>query len=123
MCVLVAHGTACLGPVTRAGCGALCPSVGRGCFGCFGPSEGANTAALTRRLRESGLDPLSASRLFATFYAGNSVFAEQSERLADTAESAHRGEGGDSPMTHGSSVTAPFPWRDSHEWRERARCE
>ncbi len=39
-CVLVAHGTPCLGPVTQAGCGALCPSVGRGCFGCFGPAPG-----------------------------------------------------------------------------------
>jgi sulfhydrogenase subunit delta len=39
-CVLVAHGTACLGPMTQAGCGALCPAVGRGCFGCFGPAPG-----------------------------------------------------------------------------------
>jgi sulfhydrogenase subunit delta len=39
-CVLVAHGTPCLGPVTQAGCGALCPAVGRGCFGCFGPAPG-----------------------------------------------------------------------------------
>jgi sulfhydrogenase subunit delta len=38
VCVLVAHGTPCLGPVTQAGCGALCPSVGRGCYGCFGPA-------------------------------------------------------------------------------------
>jgi coenzyme F420-reducing hydrogenase gamma subunit len=67
-----------MGPVTRAGCGALCPAVGRGCFGCFGPSEGANTGALARRLRESGLEPVDVSRLFTTFYSGNSVFAEQS---------------------------------------------
>ena len=39
-CVLVAHGTPCLGPVTQAGCGALCPAVGRGCYGCFGPAPG-----------------------------------------------------------------------------------
>lgn len=39
-CVLVAHGTPCLGPMTQAGCGALCPGVGRGCFGCFGPAPG-----------------------------------------------------------------------------------
>jgi coenzyme F420-reducing hydrogenase gamma subunit len=39
-CVLVAHGTPCLGPMTQAGCGALCPAVGRGCFGCFGPAPG-----------------------------------------------------------------------------------
>ena len=41
-CVMVADGTPCLGPVTHAGCGALCPSVNRGCYGCFGPMTGAN---------------------------------------------------------------------------------
>jgi len=40
VCVMVAHGTPCLGPMTQAGCGALCPSVGRGCYGCFGPAPG-----------------------------------------------------------------------------------
>ena len=40
VCVLIAHGTPCKGPVTQAGCGALCPSVGRGCYGCFGPAPG-----------------------------------------------------------------------------------
>ncbi|GAA4039270.1 oxidoreductase [Nonomuraea soli] len=45
-CVLVAHGTPCLGPVTQAGCGALCPAFNRGCFGCFGPMETPNPAAL-----------------------------------------------------------------------------
>ena len=42
VCVLVAHGTPCLGPLTHAGCGALCPSYDRGCFGCFGPAETAD---------------------------------------------------------------------------------
>ncbi|NUR88284.1 MAG: oxidoreductase [Nonomuraea sp.] len=46
VCVTVAHGTPCLGPVTQAGCGALCPSVNRGCYGCFGPMETPNVAAL-----------------------------------------------------------------------------
>jgi coenzyme F420-reducing hydrogenase gamma subunit len=46
VCVMVARGTPCLGPVTQAGCGALCPSYGRGCYGCFGPMESPNTAAL-----------------------------------------------------------------------------
>ncbi len=56
VCVLVAHGTPCLGPVTQAGCGALCPAVGRGCYGCFGPSESPNTAALATRWRHLGAD-------------------------------------------------------------------
>ena len=37
VCVMVAHGTACLGPVTHAGCGAICPAYDRGCYGCYGP--------------------------------------------------------------------------------------
>ena len=45
-CVMVSRGIACLGPVTQAGCGALCPLYARGCFGCFGPKEQANTAGL-----------------------------------------------------------------------------
>jgi len=84
VCLLVARGTPCLGPVTRAGCGALCPSVGRGCFGCFGPAEGANTEALARRLLDSGLSPPDASRLFATFYVGEPTFGEQAVRLGRT---------------------------------------
>ena len=47
VCVMVAHREACLGPVTQAGCGALCPSYHRGCYGCFGPMENPNTAALS----------------------------------------------------------------------------
>jgi sulfhydrogenase subunit delta len=86
VCVLVAHDTPCLGPVTRAGCGALCPSVGRGCYGCFGPVESANTAALSERLVQLGLEPRDGARLFSTFYAGNPVFARQAVAL--------RGRGG-----------------------------
>ncbi len=48
VCVMVAHGTPCLGPVTHAGCGALCPSYDRGCYGCFGPMETPNTRGLER---------------------------------------------------------------------------
>ena len=81
VCVLVAHGTACLGPVTRAGCGALCPSVGRGCYGCFGPVGGANTDALAEHLLETGLAPEDAARLFSTFYVGNEVFGRQAVTL------------------------------------------
>ena len=47
VCVTVAHGTPCLGPVTHAGCGALCPAYDRGCYGCFGPMEAPNTVSLS----------------------------------------------------------------------------
>ena len=49
VCVMVAHGTPCLGPVTHAGCGALCPAYDRGCYGCFGPMETPNTAVADAR--------------------------------------------------------------------------
>ena len=78
VCLLVSEGRACLGPVTRAGCGALCPSVGRGCFGCFGPADTANTASLAGRLRDDGLAPVDVSRLFRTFNANAPAFRRES---------------------------------------------
>lgn len=65
VCVTVARGIPCLGPVTRNGCGALCPSFGRDCYGCFGPAETPNTAALSRRLAGLGLTPEAIARRFA----------------------------------------------------------
>ena len=53
VCVMVANGTPCLGPVTHAGCGALCPSYNRGCYGCFGPMETPNTPSLAGWLRSA----------------------------------------------------------------------
>jgi coenzyme F420-reducing hydrogenase gamma subunit len=55
VCVLVAKGVPCMGPVTRAGCGALCPSQGRDCYACFGPSEDPNPDSLARRFAALGL--------------------------------------------------------------------
>ena len=57
VCVLVAKGEPCMGPVTRSGCGALCPGVGRACYGCFGPSQPPNAGAMSRRFAELGLSP------------------------------------------------------------------
>jgi len=54
VCVLVARGMACLGPVTQAGCGALCPRYGRPCYGCFGPMEAANASSLSEVFRQLG---------------------------------------------------------------------
>jgi coenzyme F420-reducing hydrogenase gamma subunit len=78
VCLLVARGTPCLGPVTRAGCGALCPSVDRGCFGCFGPTDTANTRSLAGQLRGEGLTPVETSRLFRTFNATAPAFLAES---------------------------------------------
>jgi sulfhydrogenase subunit delta len=76
VCVTVAHGTPCLGPVTHAGCGALCPAYNRGCYGCFGPMETPNTAALVPLLRRHGLTERGVDRVFATFNANAEAFRE-----------------------------------------------
>ena len=57
VCVLVAQGIPCLGPVTQAGCGGVCPSVGRGCYGCFGPSVQGNFDSLVPLLQIRGALP------------------------------------------------------------------
>ena len=66
-CVVVAEGIPCLGPVTHAGCGALCPSFHRGCYGCFGPAATPNTAALIPVLRRDGMTTDGVDRVFSTF--------------------------------------------------------
>ncbi|NUR27059.1 MAG: oxidoreductase [Catenulispora sp.] len=82
VCVTVAHGTPCLGPVTHAGCGAICPAFGRGCFGCFGPARAANTPALIELLREQGEAPERIARFFHTFNAASPAFAQASQAAA-----------------------------------------
>ncbi len=77
VCVMVAHGTPCLGPVTHAGCGALCPSFNRGCYGCYGPMETPNTASLDSW---SGLEDRDLVRVYRTFNALREPFREASER-------------------------------------------
>ncbi|MFF7144155.1 MULTISPECIES: NADH-quinone oxidoreductase subunit B family protein [Streptomyces] len=67
VCVLVAHGTPCLGPVTHAGCGALCPTYGRGCYGCFGPAATTNLPALIPVLRHDGMHDDDIGRFLHTF--------------------------------------------------------
>ncbi|GAA6525135.1 hypothetical protein [Intrasporangium sp. DVR] len=84
-CVAVAHGTPCLGPVTQAGCGALCPSFNRGCYGCFGPQDTANLPSLTDRLVAQGLSAEDVARLYRTFNAGAEAFRAESERLTQPA--------------------------------------
>ena len=82
VCVMVAHGTPCLGPVTHAGCGALCPSYDRGCYGCFGPMESPNAPSLSGWFEGLGMDEVDVIRVYRTFHTANEPFREESERLA-----------------------------------------
>jgi coenzyme F420-reducing hydrogenase gamma subunit len=73
VCVAVARGIPCLGPVTKTGCGAICPAYGRGCYGCFGPRESANTTSLAAWLSD-GRNASDVSRLFTGFTAWSEPF-------------------------------------------------
>jgi sulfhydrogenase subunit delta len=74
VCVTVASGTPCLGPVTHAGCGALCPAYHRGCYGCFGPMDSPNVPALTDLLRAQGMGDIDVERVLRTFNAWSEPF-------------------------------------------------
>ena len=81
-CVMVAHGTPCLGPVTQAGCGAICPSYGRGCYACFGPKETPNTGSMSAWLAHLGMNDEDVVRTFRTFNAYAEPFRKESEAHA-----------------------------------------
>jgi sulfhydrogenase subunit delta len=84
VCLLVAAGAPCLGPVTQAGCGAICPAFGRGCYGCFGPMESPNTASMTERCRFLGLTDTDVTRIFRTFNAWAWKFRSAGEEAERT---------------------------------------
>jgi sulfhydrogenase subunit delta len=69
VCVMVAQGIPCLGPVTHAGCGALCPSYHRGCYACYGPAKLPNVSSLTGQLHKMGLAEETIDRMLHTFNA------------------------------------------------------
>jgi coenzyme F420-reducing hydrogenase gamma subunit len=79
VCGLISHGPPCLGPVTQAGCGALCPSYHRGCFGCFGPKETPNTASLSQSWVKQGMADRELLWLFRGFNAYAEAFRKESE--------------------------------------------
>ena len=81
-CVMVSHNTPCLGPVTQDGCGALCPSYGRGCYGCFGPMETPNLPSMVQALRDQGVDDGGVVRMLRTFNAGSAPFREAGDAIA-----------------------------------------
>ena len=75
VCVMVAHGQPCLGPVTQAGCGAICPACSRGCYGCYGPQDTANTDSLGNAWLQAGKRPAELRHIFHNFNAAVEPFA------------------------------------------------
>jgi len=80
VCVMVASGTPCMGPVTHTGCGVLCPSYARGCYGCFGPKENPNTESLANRFAQLGSTRDDIVRSFRNFNSNAPEFRAESER-------------------------------------------
>jgi sulfhydrogenase subunit delta len=83
VCVMVAHGTPCLGPVTQTGCGAICPAFHRGCYGCFGPMDSPNTPSLIGNLSGLGMEPSAILRVFRTFNAAAPPFRAAADSVKD----------------------------------------
>ena len=81
VCTMVANGVPCLGPITRAGCGAICPSMNRGCYGCFGPIPNAEIEAFIPHLKESERYPGEGINLLRTISANAPEFKAAVELL------------------------------------------
>lgn len=86
VCTMVAKGDACMGPVTKMGCGALCPSVGRGCYGCFGPSENPNTHSLGHYFEGLGLMPKEVAQKFMQINSHTKAFNEAGKYFEEKAK-------------------------------------
>lgn len=84
-CIMVQGGVPCLGPVTQAGCSAICPAYDRGCYGCFGPAESTNVDSLADWWRDLGVPEGDLVRALRTFNAYAPEFREASERYAQRA--------------------------------------
>ena len=86
VCVMVTRGEPCMGPVTRTGCGAICPSVGRDCYACYGPSELPNTTALANRFEGLGLQPDEIARRFLFINSHAEAFLEEGRKWQEKGE-------------------------------------
>jgi coenzyme F420-reducing hydrogenase gamma subunit len=80
-CVMVAMGIPCLGPITRAGCGAICPGQHRGCYGCFGPCPSADVEAFVPHLVDSERYPGESIHLLRTISGGAPEFVKAAELI------------------------------------------
>lgn len=82
VCVMV-QGKPCLGPVTHAGCGAICPAFRRGCYGCFGPMPAPNMSALLDEWVAQGASSRDIKRVLSTFNVAAEPFLEESRKHGD----------------------------------------
>ncbi len=87
VCVEVAKGIPCLGPVTQTGCGALCPTYDRGCYGCFGPVVQANCQSLTNQLTQTGVSNKQLLPLLRNFNAAAPAFQRASNSISQSQQS------------------------------------
>jgi sulfhydrogenase subunit delta len=81
VCVAVARGVPCLGPITQTGCGVLCPTYDRGCYGCFGPAAQPNPESLTRQYQATGTATSRLIPLLRNYNADAPAFRAESDRL------------------------------------------
>ena len=86
VCVLVAKGEPCMGTVTKSGCGAICPSVGRDCYACFGPAENANTTAMAERAATLGLKADEVARCFLFINSHAEPFFSEGKKWQEKAK-------------------------------------
>jgi sulfhydrogenase subunit delta len=106
VCVMVAHGTPCLGPVTHAGCGAICPAYDRGCYGCFGPKETPNTASLGDWFEGLGVDRSDLVPRYRHVNAFAEAFATESRRRETEADEGPHPE----RRPHDNQAQSPDRW-------------
>ncbi|MBT3339130.1 MAG: oxidoreductase [Anaerolineae bacterium] len=83
ICVLVSEGAPCIGPATQAGCGAVCPTSGRGCYGCFGPAHQANTSSLSDILKSKERYPREIRQLYSNISNFAPVFHEAAKKFEE----------------------------------------
>lgn len=81
VCIAVAQDVACIGPVTQAGCGAICPSYNRGCYGCYGPAAQANCESMSDHYLAGGKTIVQLVPLMRNFNAGAPAFRDESDRI------------------------------------------
>jgi coenzyme F420-reducing hydrogenase gamma subunit len=84
-CVMVAQGISCLGPLTQAGCGALCPAYNRGCYGCFGPMENPNADSFAGYLLKNGAPRADLIRMLRGITGYAEAFRSAGDKLGKTA--------------------------------------